>query len=273
MTNSRSAFYPPEEIIKEAEDFVKKYGEKSFDVITVVGEGEPTLYTPIDKITDGIRRLTRKPLVLITNGSLLYNGSVRKEVSGFDIVMPTLDAWDEESFKKINRPFRELSYKEVFRGIVDFSRKFNGEIWLEVMLIKDYNDSIEALRSLKGRIEMISPERVYINVPVRPPAEKGVEIPEKSRIEYARKLLSAMSIENLSVSNFLSSENDAIKAVIEIIKRHPMSENDLKEFLLSEYDEKALERFFSLESEKHNIERCSYHGKVFYRYIQRREKR
>ncbi|MCD6159133.1 MAG: radical SAM protein [Kosmotoga sp.] len=273
MTNSRYTFYSPEEILNEAENFIKKYGEKSFDVVTIVGEGEPTLYTPLDKIVEGIRKLTHKPLVLITNGSLLYNTSVRKEVSGFDIVMPTLDAWDEASFRKINRPFGKLSYKEVLKGIVDFSREFNGEIWLEVMLVKDYNDSIEALNFLKERIETISPERVYINVPVRPPAEKGVEIPEKSRIDYARRLLGATSIENLPVSNFLSSESDAIKAVIEIIKRHPMSKDDIKEFLLSEFNEQALEKFFSLASEKYNIEKCSYHGKVFYRYIQRREKR
>ncbi len=50
MTNTRQTFYPPEEILSEARRFIEAHGEESFDVVTVVGEGEPTLYKPLDAI-------------------------------------------------------------------------------------------------------------------------------------------------------------------------------------------------------------------------------
>jgi wyosine [tRNA(Phe)-imidazoG37] synthetase (radical SAM superfamily) len=267
MTNTRQTFCPPEEILSEARRFIEAHGEESFDVVTVVGEGEPTLYKPLDSIVNGLRELTDKPLVLITNGSLLFERSLREEIMDFDIVMPTFDAIDEESFRKINRPFGKLRYKRVYNGLLEFSKEFKGEIWLEVMLVKDYNDSDKSLGELKNRIELLAPARVYINVPARPPAEENVEIPEEETLRYARSLLKAESIENLPVSSFTTSEKKALDAVIEIIKRHPMSEKDIKSFVEAEFNEESVGDLLKRLSKNPNVEKNSYRGKDFYRYI------
>ena len=267
MTNTRQTFYPPEEILSEARRFIEAHGEESFDVVTVVGEGEPTLYKPLDSIVNGLRELTAKPLVLITNGSLLYEKTLREEIMNFDIVMPTFDAIDGESFRKINRPFGKLRYKRVYNGLLEFSKEFKGEIWLEVMLVKDYNDSDRFLGELKNRIELLAPARVYINVPARPPAEENVEIPEEETLRYARALLKAESIENLPVSSFTTSEIKALDAVIEIIKRHPMSEKDIKSFVEAEFNEESVGDLLKRLSKNPNVEKNSYRGKDFYRYI------
>lgn len=267
MTNTRQTFYPPEEILSEAREFIEAHGEESFDVVTVVGEGEPTLYKPLDAIVRGLREMTGKPLVLITNGSLLFDRELVEEIKDFDIVMPTLDAKDEESFKRINRPFGKLTYEKVYKGLLDFSKEFKGEIWLEVMLIKDYNDSEDFLRELKKKIDQIKPARVYINVPARPPSESSIEVPSESAIEFARTLLNAESIENLPVSSFTTSEKEALDAVIEIIKRHPMSENDIKSFVESQFNEESVTGLLKRLSRNPNVEKNSYHGKDFYRYI------
>ncbi|PVD17198.1 radical SAM protein [Mesotoga sp. Brook.08.105.5.1] len=267
MTNTRQTFYPPEDILSEARTFIEAHGEESFDVVTVVGEGEPTLYKPLDSIVNGLRELTAKPLVLITNGSLLFERSLREEIMDFDIVMPTFDAIDGESFRKINRPFGKLRYKRVYNGLLEFSKEFKGEIWLEVMLVKDYNDSDKFLGELKNRIELLAPARVYINVPARPPAEENVEIPEEETLRYARALLKAESIENLPVSSFTTSEKKALDAVIEIIKRHPMSEKDIKSFVEAEFNEESVGDLLKRLSKNPNVEKNSYRGKDFYRYI------
>ncbi len=267
MTNTRQTFYPPEEILNEARSFIEKYGKDSFDVVTVVGEGEPTLYKPLDSIVNGLRELTDKPLVLITNGSLLYERALREEILDFDIVMPTLDAIDKESFRKINRPFGKLRYERVYNGLLEFSKEFKGEIWLEVMLVKDYNDSDRFLGDLKNRIELLGPARVYINVPARPPTEENVEIPEEETLRYARALLKAESIEDLPVSSFTTSEKKTLDAVIEIIKRHPMSENDIKSFVESQFNDEFVVDLLKRLSRNPNVEKNSYRGKDFYRYI------
>ncbi len=267
MTNTRQTFYPPEEILSEARTFIEAHGEESFDVVTVVGEGEPTLYKPLDSIVNGLRELTAKPLVLITNGSLLYEKTLREEIMNFDIVMPTFDAIDGESFRRINRPYGKLRHERVYNGLLEFSKEFKGEIWLEVMLVKDYNDSDRFLGELKNRIELLAPARVYINVPARPPAEENVEIPEEETLRYARALLKAESIENLPVSSFTTSEKKALDAVIEIIKRHPMSEKDIKSFVEAEFNEESVGDLLKRLSKNPNVEKNSYRGKDFYRYI------
>ena len=266
MTNTRTSFYPPGEIINQVRDFVNEKGEESFDVVTVVGEGEPTLYRPLDRLVEAIKELTSKPLVLITNGSLLFDEDLRDEISGFDIVMPTLDAYDRESFRRINRPFGKLEYEEVYEGLVDFSREFGGEVWLEVMLIKGRNDDERSLALLKERLSRIKARRVYINVPARPPAEDGVTIPDIAPLKLARELLGAASIENLPVSNFLSLESDAESTVIEIIKRHPMSQEDIECLLFSRFGPGSAEGVFEKLSSRGDVEKCEYSGKIFYRY-------
>lgn len=267
MTNTRQTFYPPEEILSEARRFIEAHGEESFDVVTVVGEGEPTLYKPLDAIVRGLREMTGKPLVLITNGSLLFDRELVEEIKDFDIVMPTLDAKDEESFKRINRPFGKLTYEKVYKGLLDFSKEFKGEIWLEVMLVKDYNDSEDFLRELKKKIDQIKPARVYINVPARPPSESSIEVPSESAIEFARTLLNAESIENLPVSSFTTSEKEALDAVIEIIKRHPMSDKDIRSFVESQFNDEFVVDLLKRLSRNPNVEKNSYRGKDFYRYI------
>ena len=269
MTDRRQSFYPYEEILCQARDFISRYGEDSFDVVSIVGEGEPTLFSPLDEITKGLRELTSRPLVLITNGSLLHDVSTRNEIMDFDIVMPTLDAFDQESFRRINRPFGKLSFESVFEGLAKFSREFDGEIWLEVMLIKGYNDDRNSLAKLNKEIETVNPHRVYINVPARPPAENYVKIPDENSLEFAKTLLGATGIEKLPESSFLSVEDDAFGAVLEIIKRHPMTEIDIEALLREKFGEESAEQVLRKLDDDASVEKSTYRGKVFYRYASR----
>lgn len=57
-----------------------------------------------------------------------------KELSEADIVLQSLD-YDEDTFKKINRPYGRLNFKECYNGFVEFSNKYKGQLWLEIMLV------------------------------------------------------------------------------------------------------------------------------------------
>lgn len=74
-------------------------------MVTVVGEGEPTLYADLGTLLREIRRRTDKPVAVITNGALLYDPEVVRDLMEADIVLPSLDAWDEATFRKIDRPY------------------------------------------------------------------------------------------------------------------------------------------------------------------------
>lgn len=266
MLNTRTNFFPHEEIIDEVRKYVKKIGEEAFDVVTIVGEGEPLLYKPFENLIEKIKIITSKPLVVITNGTLLMKKEVREEIGDSDIVMPTLDAWDEDSYRRINRPHKDLHYDDFYNGLVEFSQNFKGKVWLEVMLMKNMNDSYTNIRRLGRRIKNIDPDRVYINVPVRPPAEKWVEVPDESQIKFAKDVFKAESIEKIQKGDFSSLEEDALQGVIQIIKRHPMKESEIKQFILSMKDENEFRKVLERLNNNSNVEIIDKDDQRFFRY-------
>lgn len=262
LTNTRQSFFKLSEILNEFEDYLKE--DKKFDVVTIVGEGEPTLYADLKELILELKKLTSKPVAVITNGSLLYKEEVRDALKNADIVLPSLDAQDEESFKKIDRPFGKIKFKDVYEGLIAFSKEYEGQLWIETMIIKDINDSKEALLKMKGLLEEINYSKLYINTPVRPPAESFVEQASDESIEEAVKILGGISIDQLDSEGFSSEEENDYDAILSIIKRHPMNQYEIESFLKSRKCENIKELFEKLYRDNH-VEVVNYKGYNTYR--------
>lgn len=112
-------------------------------------------------------------MTVLTNGSLLNGKSVRKDLCEADVVLPTFDAGDEKTFKRMNRPYR-ISFDSMVEGMVKFREEFNGRIWFEFMAIDGLNDSSQEILSVIEILDVVGADRVYINVPIRAPAEPWV---------------------------------------------------------------------------------------------------
>ena len=262
MSNKREEFFKLDDILDEFERYLKE--NPKFDVVTIVGEGEPTLYSRLGELIDGIKRLTEKPVAVITNGALLYDEEVSNQLCNADIVLPSLDAYDEETFKKINRPCRDISFKMVLEGLMKFSQKYKGQLWIEIMIIKDMNDSTEDILRFKTLLDKIEYDRLYINSPVRPPAESWVEQPSAKTIKMAVDILGGISIDALASKGFYSEDEDDYRAILSIIKRHPMNQHEINDFLSSRNCSNALEIFKRLELDK-SVESINYKGYITYR--------
>ena len=63
-------------------------------------------------------------MAVLTNGSLLWDPEVRKDISNADLVVPSLDAGDEETFRKVNRPVSNLTFEKFKQGLIQFSREY-----------------------------------------------------------------------------------------------------------------------------------------------------
>ena len=148
--------------------------EQNFDVVTVVGEGEPTLYSDLGNLLVGLKKLTDKPVAVITNGALLYDEKVREDLCHADIVLPSMDAVNEEMFRKIDRPYGRIQFDQVCQGLVDFSKEYQGQLYLEIMLLDGINCDDGSLDKFAEMLKSIRYDRVYVNTAVRPPAEKDV---------------------------------------------------------------------------------------------------
>lgn len=234
LTNTRENFFPLDEILKEFEEYLKDLNDNNkFDVISLVGEGEPTLYSDLNDLILGLKKFTSKPIVVITNGGLLNDKDVQNALLNADIVMPSINYFDEESFRKIHRPHGKIKYEDTYNALVEFSKIYKGELWLEVMLLENINDDKDSILKIKKLIDNVNHSRVYVNTAVRPPAESYVKPCSKETLEFAEKTLGGTSIENLISKGFFSEIEDNYEAILSIIKRHPMNEFEIKSFLES----------------------------------------
>lgn len=169
-TIERSEYIPPDKILENLFEALPAAGSPDF--ITLAGSGEPTLNSSMGKIIEEIKKKTSIPVAVLTNGSLFSDSTVRKDLLAADLVLPSLDADDEETFKKINRPHENIHFSQVVEGLKKFRKEFPGQIWLEVFLLKNINVSEDQIEKIKDHIESIRPDKVQLNTAVRPPAEK-----------------------------------------------------------------------------------------------------
>lgn len=262
MTNERKLFYNINEVMDEVKHAISC--DLDFDVITIVGEGEPTLYSGLGVLIDCIHDVTDKPVAVITNGALLSDLKVQNELNRADFVLPSLDAVNEEQFKRINRPHKQIEFHAVIEGLISFSKQYQGELWLEMMLLNGINDDLETLSAFRDLLKKIHYTRLYINSPVRPPAESGICEIEKSQMEKAIIILGGISIDLLSSIGFSSQISDDFDAILSIIQRHPMNQFEIDSFLKSRgctNSEKIIERL----NDHVGVARIVYKGYDTYR--------
>ena len=229
MTNKRQLFFELNEIIAEFDEVLNS--NIDYDVVTVVGEGEPTLYIKLGELISEIKKRTDKPVAVITNGTLFDDMNLRSELCQADIVLPTFDAYDEASFKRINRPHGSINYRKTREGLKLFSEEFTGQLWLELMIMDGVNDDDESLREYAEALKEFRYDRLYINTPARPPAEPDIKTVNHDRMEHAVNILGGISIELLVSQDFHSEIEDDYQAILSIIKRHPMNQFEIEGFL------------------------------------------
>jgi wyosine [tRNA(Phe)-imidazoG37] synthetase (radical SAM superfamily) len=96
---------------------------------------------------------------------------VRKSLMRADLVLPSLDAGDSDSFQSINRPHEGIAFERMVEGIATFTRDFPGDVWLEIFMLAGVNDSDSSIAKLTELARHIAPARVQLNTVTRPPAE------------------------------------------------------------------------------------------------------
>ncbi len=187
-TVKRFSFLKLSKFKEDLKEIVSK-GPK-INYITISGSGEPTLHKGLDKVIAVIKKVTQNkyPVAVITNSSLLYKGEVRDELGKADLIVPSLDAATEKTFSKINRPAKGITLKRIVSGLISLRKEFKGKIWLEIMLISGINDSKREIDKFREIIDKINPDKIQLNLPVRPAGVK-ISLPSRSKIEMIKKVL------------------------------------------------------------------------------------
>ncbi|MCK4652211.1 MAG: radical SAM protein, partial [Methanosarcinales archaeon] len=157
-------------VLAELKWFLDKSVE-DIDCITFAGSGEPTLHSKIGEMIDAIKTMTDVPVVVITNGSLLFLEDVRNDLMNADLVLPSLDAATTPVFRAVNQPHESLKVEQIIEGLRIFREAFEGKFWLEIMIVKGLNDQEDETLALLDAVSRIGPDRVQLNTVVRPSAD------------------------------------------------------------------------------------------------------
>jgi wyosine [tRNA(Phe)-imidazoG37] synthetase (radical SAM superfamily) len=171
-TVERRDFVPVEAVLAELREALCQ-GSKA-DFITIGGSGEPTLHCRLGELIDAIKGITDIPVALLTNGTLFDRPDVREDCAGLDVVLPSLDAGDEQTFARIDRPEPTISLENVIAGLCALRDGFAGQIWLEVFLVPSINTGAPQIAHIKEAIDRIRPDKVQLNTAVRPTADPDV---------------------------------------------------------------------------------------------------
>jgi len=258
----RREYVPTDEVLDEVKEFLLK-GNSQIDYFSLSGSGEPTLHSKIGRIIQEIKRLSSIPVAVITNGSLLFEEEVRKDLVAADVVLPSLDAASREVFERINRPDQTVSIEKVIEGMVDFRKIYRGKIWLEILLCKGVNDTTGELQKMKEVVKRIQPDLIHLNTVVRPPSEDWVKPLSQREMEDIRDFFGEKASVISEFDRHLTyvTKEDIRDGILRILKRRPLSLLDLSKWM--GIPKKELEEQITSLSQEGKIQ-TRFHGDSIY---------
>ncbi len=207
---------------------------EAIDYLTFVPDGEPTLDALLGPQIQAIKA-HGIPVAVITNSSLLWRPEVRADLMGADVVSVKIDTTDAKTWRRANRPGRQLRLPRILDGITRFRAEFPGEVWTETMLMAGINDDAAALEGVARFLQEIAPKRAYIAVPIRPPAVSNVRPPPESATVEAHEMLSERvpRVELLTgqEKGSFGHGDDPTEDLLAILAVHPMREAVAQSYL------------------------------------------
>jgi len=188
LTTKRRVFVPTERVARELREVMK---EVEADVVTFSGTGEPTLALNLGEAIKVAKEISDLPIAVLTNSSLMTREEVRRGLAQADIVIGELDAPDEETFNRINRPHKGVHLADTIEGMKKFREEFKGKFSLEVMFVpenKDFSKEIAAIA------RTIKPDEVQINTPLRQSPVRPLTPEELGEVKKDFKGMNACSV-------------------------------------------------------------------------------
>ena len=218
-------YYSVDEIIYELKEAL--LNNKNIDYITFTGSGEPTLYKDLKKLIYEIKQITDIPVCIITNGSLLYKQEMRSNLLLADLIIPSLDAGNEETFKLIDNPNKEIDFDKMVEGLIEFKKVFKGEYWLEIFLLKDINDNEDELDDIIKIVKKIKPDRIQLITATRRVANEKAKALSDEELKKIKKYFNSKCDIEIDIPNI--SENHKGNTRI-------LTEDDIVNFLIRQPD-------------------------------------
>jgi wyosine [tRNA(Phe)-imidazoG37] synthetase (radical SAM superfamily) len=232
-TMERKEYVPVEEVLSELREWLRS-GE-ACDYISLAGSGEPTLHSGIGTLVRSIKGMTKIPVAVLTNGSLLFQSEVQDALLEADVVIPSLDAGDAHLFQWVNRPVEEISFDRMVEGLESFTKRFRGEVWLEVLLLEGVTAYPAQVEKIAALVRRIGPVRVQLTTASRPPAEQFARPVSEGRMLALASLfpgpVDVVTAREEPEASGGSGPGTGERAILTLLQRRPCTAADVAEGL------------------------------------------
>jgi len=259
-------FYTPEQIFLEVKkhlSLVQKKNEQ-VDYLTFVPDGEPGLDIHLSETIERLRPLGI-PIAIISNASLIWREEIRDTFAQADWVSLKVDAIDETLWQQINRPCSSLNHQSILDGMLIFAQNFSGTLATESMFIRGLNDHDKAVNDLADFLGTLKPDRTYLSIPTRPPAEKNIHAPDEVTLNRILQIISQQvnPVELITgyEGNAFASTGNIAEDLLAITSVHPMREEAVKALLAKSGEN--WEQVTQLINQGQLI-KTEYNGQIFY---------
>jgi wyosine [tRNA(Phe)-imidazoG37] synthetase (radical SAM superfamily) len=235
LTLERREYVPVDRVIEQLDDVLKKQPE--LDYLTFSGGGEPTLNSGLGKVVDFVKdHYPQYKICLLTNGCLLGDPEVVREIARVDLVVPSLDASTAEEFSVINRQASSLVFEDMLEGLIGYSRQRTALMWLELFIVPGVNDSDESIARFADIIRRIAPDKVQLNTLDRPGVLDWVKpSTAENTMRFIKALEPLVPVEAVGPFRYRSKSlrrdielSDIDNRILALISRRPATLPDLQ---------------------------------------------
>lgn len=226
---------------------LKEHLNDKIDVITITANGEPTLYPYLDELIDELNKIKNSTQTLIlTNSSNLINEKIFNSLLKLDQVKLSLDAVSNSVFKRIDRPHTDIDIEKIVKKVIEFSHVYKGKLFIEILFVKDLNDTQDEIKKLNDVLKQIKSTRIDIGTIDRPPAYPVSGVTYKELHEISHLFDSYLPIHIASRTHARPSSNHYDnEEIINTLDKRPLTSEDID--LL--FDEDSKKRFAVLLQE------------------------
>ncbi len=220
---------PPKvkDVIEELKRALREFPD--IDTITITSNGEPTLYEELSSLVDEINKIKKdKKLLILSNASKIHQKNIRDILKKIDIVKLSLDCVSERCFKRLDRPLKGIEVKSIIEGMKEFRKEYQGELVVEILLVRGVNDKIEEMEKLRDVLKEISPNRVDLGTIDRPPSYRVYPVSEEELFRMA-EILEGLCVNVVCKGDYAVTKRDFTKGeILSLLKRRPQTKEDIE---------------------------------------------